>query len=137
MKTRFLKTVALAIFSILGLGALTASPSFAATSCDQCKPGGTIPADVCSSMGCDWPDSGSTQSLESSVAGILNGIIYAMGIVAVIFIIIGGINYMTSAGDASKVEKGKKTILYALIGLVICALAFAIVNWVIIGIINK
>ena len=36
---------------------------------------------------------------------------------------------MTSTGDAGKIEKAKKTILYATIGLVICALAFAIVNF--------
>ena len=38
---------------------------------------------------------------------------------------------MTSSGDTGKVEKGKKTVIYALIGLVVCALAYAIVNWVI------
>jgi len=38
---------------------------------------------------------------------------------------------MTSNGDATKLEKAKKTILYACIGLAICVLAFAIVNFVI------
>ena len=40
---------------------------------------------------------------------------------------------MTSAGDTGKIEKAKKTILYACIGLAVCALSFAIVNWVILG----
>ena len=44
---------------------------------------------------------------------------------------------MTSAGDSSKVEKAKKTILYACIGLVIAALSFAIVNWAISAIANN
>lgn len=81
----------------------------------------------------DCPGVGKDKELQSVVTEILKAIIAAAGIVAVIFIIIGGINYMTSAGDAQKVEKGKKTIIYAAIGLVICALAFAIVNWVILG----
>jgi len=38
---------------------------------------------------------------------------------------------MTSAGDAGKVAKAKSTILYATIGLAVCVLAFAIVNWAI------
>ena len=38
---------------------------------------------------------------------------------------------MTSTGDAGKVKKAKDTILYALIGLIICVLSFAIVNWTI------
>lgn len=38
---------------------------------------------------------------------------------------------MTSSGDATKVQKARQTILYAVIGLVVCALAFAIVNFTI------
>lgn len=38
---------------------------------------------------------------------------------------------MTSTGDAGKIKKAKDTILYAVIGLVVCALAFIIVNWAI------
>ena len=43
---------------------------------------------------------------------------------------------MTSSGDTTKVEKAKKTILYALIGMIICVLAFAIVNFTIARIIQ-
>ncbi|MBQ7202034.1 hypothetical protein IJS18_01430 [Candidatus Saccharibacteria bacterium] len=52
------------------------------------------------------------------------------GIVAVIFIIVGGVGYMTSAGDPSKLQKAKKTILYAVIGLIIVALSAVIINFV-------
>ena len=72
-----------------------------------------------------------SQSLPSAVTGIINGVIAALGIVAVVVIIIGGVSYMTSSGDAGKVKKAKDTILYGVIGLVICVLAFAIVNFVI------
>ena len=60
-----------------------------------------------------------------------------LGLVAVIFVVVGGVKYMTSAGDPGKVQQAKKTIIYALIGLIVCALAFAIVNFVISGIIKK
>lgn len=70
------------------------------------------------------------------VVNILNGVIGVLGLVCVVVIIIGGINYMTSSGDAGKVKKGKDTILYGLIGLVICILAFALVNFVISNIIG-
>ena len=78
-----------------------------------------------------------SNTLEDNITNILNGVIAALGIVAVIVIIIGGINYMTSAGDASKVKKAKDTILYGIIGLIICVLAFAIVNFVIKNIIGQ
>lgn len=78
-----------------------------------------------------------TSTLQNSVQGILNGVIAALGIVAVIVIIIGGVSYMTSTGDAGKVKKAKDTILYGVIGLIICVLAFAIVNFVILNIIGN
>ena len=74
--------------------------------------------------------------LMSSITGILNGIIAALGIVAVIVIIIGGIGYMTSTGDPGKIKKAKDTILYGLIGLIVVALALVIVNFVIVNIIK-
>lgn len=67
------------------------------------------------------------------VTTILSWIVGLLGIVAVVVIIMGGVSYMTSAGDAGKVKKAKDTILYGIIGLIVAALAFAIVNWVIGG----
>lgn len=76
-------------------------------------------------------DVGTSGDLKTQVQGILNGIIAALGIVAVVVIIIGGVTYMTSSGDAGKVKKAKDTILYGVIGLIVCVLAAAIVNFVI------
>ena len=77
---------------------------------------------------------------ESDLVGvittILNVIIGVLGIVCVVVIILGGVQYMTSTGEAAKVKKGKDTILYGVIGLVVCALATVIVNFVIANIIG-
>lgn len=62
---------------------------------------------------------------------ITNTILYIVGIIAVIMLIIGGIKYVVSGGDSKKVTDAKNTVLYAIIGLVIAFLAFAIVNFVI------
>lgn len=62
---------------------------------------------------------------------ITNTILYIVGILAVIMLIIGGIRYIVSGGDSKKVTDAKNTILYAIIGLIVCFLAFAIVNFVI------
>ncbi|MBR3052308.1 hypothetical protein IKG60_01655 [Candidatus Saccharibacteria bacterium] len=74
--------------------------------------------------------------LNTAVVNIINAIIGVLGLVCVVVMIIGGVNYMTSSGDAGKVKKAKDTILYGLIGLVVCVLAFAIVNFVIQNIIK-
>lgn len=80
---------------------------------------------------------GGGTDLKSDITGVINAVIGVLGIVAVIVIILGGIQYMTSTGDAGKVKKAKDTILYGVIGLIIVALAFAIVNFVISGILNQ
>ena len=72
-----------------------------------------------------------TGGLTDQVSGIINAIIAVLGILAVVVIIIGGISYMTSNGDATKVKKAKDTILYGVIGLIIVILSAAIVNFVI------
>ena len=74
---------------------------------------------------------GTAEGLPQTILNIVNVVIGVLGIVAVLVIIIGGVQYMTSTGDAGKVKKAKDTILYGVIGLVICILAFAIVNFVI------
>ena len=62
---------------------------------------------------------------------VTNVVLYIVGVIAVIMLIIGGIKYVVSGGDAKKVTDAKNTVLYAIIGLVIAFLAFAIVNFVI------
>lgn len=74
---------------------------------------------------------GQSSDIAGNVITILNVFIGVLSAVAVVVIVIGGINYMTSAGDAAKVKKAKDTILYAVIGLIVCALAAVIVNFVV------
>lgn len=85
----------------------------------------------------DPVDPDNNSDLVGNITAILNAIIGVLGLVCVVVMIIGGINYMTSSGDTSKVKKAKDTILYGLIGLIVCVLAFAIVNFVIVNIIGQ
>jgi hypothetical protein len=62
---------------------------------------------------------------------IVNVILFLVGAISVIMLIYGGIKYTISAGDTSKVTAAKNTIMYAIVGLIISILAFAIVNFVI------
>jgi Type IV secretion system pilin len=61
---------------------------------------------------------------------IVNVLLFIIGAISVIMLIIGGIRYTVSGGDSSAVTGAKNTILYAIIGLVVAFLAFAVVNWV-------
>ncbi|OYX42855.1 hypothetical protein B7Y94_02850 [Candidatus Saccharibacteria bacterium 32-49-12] len=48
-------------------------------------------------------------------------------------VIIAGINYVTSSGDASKVTKAKNMIIYTVVGLIVILLAFGVTNLVLRG----
>jgi len=52
------------------------------------------------------------------------------GAIAVIYLIYGGMLYITAAGDAEKATKGRTALINAIIGIIIIALAFVIVQWV-------
>ena len=67
---------------------------------------------------------------EATVSSVLNTVFLWTGIIAVIVIIVGGVFYMTSQGDPGKVARAKNAILYAVIGLLVVLLSFAIVNFV-------
>jgi cytochrome bd-type quinol oxidase subunit 2 len=68
--------------------------------------------------------------VNSLLKTIINILSLLVGAIAVIMIIIGGFRYVTSAGNDSNTAAARKTIMYALIGLVIVALAQVIVHFV-------
>jgi hypothetical protein len=63
-----------------------------------------------------------------------NGIAVFIGVIAsvsVIMVVIGGLRYVLSGGDSAGIKSAKDTILYALVGLAVSLVAFAIVSFVI------
>lgn len=76
------------------------------------------------------PTGDANDEFQALLTNIVNIISVIVGVVAVIMIIFGGFRYITSGGDSNKVGTAKNTILYALIGLVIVALAQFIVRFV-------
>ncbi len=115
------------VIAMLGLTFFATPAVFADSSTNICN-NNNVSAEVKAAAGCS---NAKKDKFPSVVTGILNGVIGMLGLVAVVFIIIGGVNYMTSTGDPGKTKKAKDTILYACIGLIVCALSFAIVNFTI------
>ena len=113
----------MAAFLVLGIGVLfvPAADTFAVNViADQCAVDST-PA-ICKDAG---------KGPGDLIATIVNILLFLIGTISVIMIIIGGILYATSAGDSGNVTKAKNTIMYAVVGLVVAFLAYAIVNWVV------
>lgn len=120
------------IISALALTFAVTLPTFA-VSC----PAGSLRASANSLAECNVPESsgGSAQAdFSQSVGTIVKFIVGIAGVIAVVIIIIAGINIAVSQGDSAKLAKATKAIIFAAVGLVVCLLAFAIVNFALDGI---
>jgi len=81
-----------------------------------------------------------TSGIDSSISqygdvaklaiNIVNFAVSFVSIIAIIMIVLGGFWYLTAAGNEEQANKGKKFVLYAIIGIVLIALAYVIVNTV-------
>jgi cytochrome bd-type quinol oxidase subunit 2 len=69
-------------------------------------------------------------NVNGTIKDLINILSVAVGVAAVIMIVIGGFRYVTSGGKQESVTSAKNTIMYALIGLVVVALAQIIVRFV-------
>jgi hypothetical protein len=70
------------------------------------------------------------EGLANLASDIINLFSIVVGVISVIMIIVGGFRYVTSGGESNNVSGAKNTIIYAIIGLVIVALAQFIVKFV-------
>lgn len=119
---KFIKNIIISLTLLAGVGAFVLAPApVGAVNLieDTCKvdPNATI----CNSKG---------ETSDSLVKSIVNTLLLLLGIAAVIVIIVAGIMYAVSGGEAAQITKAKNAILYAIIGLVVAFSAYALVNWV-------
>ncbi len=120
----------LVVASLAGVG-VTANQAWADVTCPEGSIRGDAGESASSYAECNLPKEETERTdLMQTVVTIINVIVGVVGIVAVIVIVLGAVSFVTSQGDAAKVTKGKNTILYGVIGLVVSLLAFAIVNFV-------
>lgn len=97
------------------VGGLTLAPVLSAKAwTTPPRPTGGVPQDL-------------TGTADSAIVSIINWVLGFVTAIAVLMLIIGGVQYLTSAGNTSQAESGKETIKNAVIGLVICGVAYAVV----------
>ncbi len=122
---KILPTLLLLIAMIFAQAALPA----AAAACNSTNPNSSQSAqDVLSGVGGsgNCSDSGVTSTVSTAV----NILSLAVGIAAVIMIIVSGFKYITSGGSSEKVGSAKNALIYALVGVAIAALAQVLVHFV-------
>ena len=76
------------------------------------------------------PGIGGASDLRQTIINIVKEVLLFMALIAVIVIVIAGVRLVLSQGEQDQVDKSKKTIIYAIIGLIIIVLASAIVTFV-------
>ena len=130
-----MKKIVLIVSSIALCLGMFSAPAYALVDSGGAGGGGgsTEVEDPCKLHKSEFPElckGGNEDDAKVKVGNILNVVYSLIGIVAVVFVIIGGFKYMTSQGEPGRVQQAKNTILYALIGLVITISAFAITAFI-------
>lgn len=123
--TSFIAVTA-SMFVLAGLSLALPVATYAATPQEEActSIGGTYAGGKCTTT---TAGGGTVESLLSNVINLFSIIV---GVIAVVMIIVGGLKYITSRGDSSSVSSAKNTILYAVVGLVVAALAQFLVHYV-------
>ena len=96
---------------------------------DKVSAVGTIGGGATSARGQDQPTT--LFGIGGTFQTVTNVLLYIIGAIAVIMLVIGGLRYVISGGNTEQVNAAKNTILYAIVGIIIAILAYAIIQFVI------
>lgn len=121
MITKQLSKLALAVTSLAFLGAVAVTTPISAQYSGA--EGGAA-----SARGADQPSD--LFGASGTFSTITNVLLFIIGAIAVIMIVIGGMRYVLSGGDSNQITAAKNTILYAIVGIIVAILAYAVVNFV-------
>jgi len=75
-------------------------------------------------------DKSSQSSLQGIIHFAVQTLAWVLGVAAIIMIILSGFKYITAGGDSGKISSAKNTLIFALVGLVVAALAQFMVSFV-------
>ncbi len=132
-----IKKLKLMLLSVIGVATLAAPLAVPALAGAQSNTQADIDSGLCQGaqleIGSDCTqisEQDTTEQLNDIIALVINIFSVVVGIAAVIMIIVGGLRYIISGGDSGNVTSAKNTILYAIIGLVVVALAQFVVKFV-------
>ncbi len=70
------------------------------------------------------------ESIPQLAGQIIRGLMGVTGALALFFLVWGGIVWMTSGGNSDRVKRGRETIVWAILGLVVIFLSYVVINFV-------
>ena len=89
-----------------------------------------FPAIASAQGGIELPNPLEAESIPELAGQMIKGLLGVTGAIALFMLVWGGIVWMTSGGNANRVEQGKNTILWAILGLVIIFMSYIVLNFV-------
>jgi len=101
---------------------ITPASAFASTPFNACKNVVSGNTAVCS---------GDAKDAKEIAKNIISVLLWIVGMASIIVIVYSGITFVTSAGNPSQITRAKTMLLYAVVGLVVSILAYAIVNFIV------
>ena len=101
---------------------MTPASAFAATPFGACKNVVSGNTAVCS---------GDAKDAKEIAKNIISVLLWIVGMASIIVIVYSGITFVASAGNPSQITRAKTMLLYAVVGLVVSILAYAIVNFIV------
>lgn len=125
-----LKKLIAPVLILIGLTVPLAVPTIVSADIQSSLCGAATNLSVDKPADCQTATKGSESRFQIILTDIINIFSIIVGIVAVIMIIFGGFRYITSGGNQESVKSARNTIIYALVGLIIVALAQVIVRFV-------
>lgn len=125
IKKLLLTIVAAVLFSFCVDGALASIQLD-----DNLRPNNLPTFDAEEAVDSDHPETAATQTLIMFVGSIVSQVLLFAGALTIIFLIWAGFNYISAFGKDEKIEKGKLGMFWALVGLLVVLLSYAIVQGV-------
>lgn len=109
------------LLAVPAVGLITAPAHAATAKQEACKA-------INDGKGCDVDEA--EGAINTTFRRVINLFSVVVGVVAVIMVITGGFKYVTSNGDSGQITSAKNTIIYAVVGLIIVAIAQILVRFV-------
>ena len=133
MLTRLRNIILASALMFAPVGLIVAQPAFAAPAASTCAPNTTDAfSAINAGINCAANDTNPApaKTISDRIGNIINLMSKIVGVIAVIMVVVAGIQFVTSGGNKDGVTNAKKTITYAVVGLIIVAIAQVIVQFV-------
>ena len=122
--------LSLSLFSMMSFPRYSHAEGVKNKVCEELEGAEDVDESVLQAAGCSGP-TGKHKNISELINTIINVAMSLAGIICVGALILAGQRYIAAGGDAAKIASAKRTIVYAIVSLVISFLAFAIVKFVV------